>query len=511
MDPVSVFRSYLEALQDPSAGNAFHRLHAPEAVLAGTDGACRAADIQLDEFARLHALSDSAQGLPRFADPVLLHSFDRNESGECVSWLEVQDVREGRTLIAAVGTKTIDGATAIGWAALSTVVRDWTYARGYIQSLADYPWLRPKGLVRPRALIDASYLRLFGRLEASIATLPDARFQCQMSTVCCRHEFEIALPPEAQLLIDAMPWETIRPGLRDTRLPRRPDGKLQLKSLDETCRFLADNGRCLVHQTLGRQPFGACCVFPVAFAQTPQGISAALSPICGAAREGAGPLLSDRPEDLRERLVHVEPRKPDGFRLAPALDIPWENFRDVEQRLCEILAVEEIPLRRRLHVGARLLGALRAQETPELQRWISEPAGTITPELRTAIHGMLRKILGWDRPVLRSLPSSIPAELPDLEIADAATLSGVLRHTLFSKTFSYRYDLTSAFNLLIVLYLLALLMQRASSHSLSGTMWRELGALGVHGLLAAALDDPVPEGFRQIFGTADFGLWMLSA
>lgn len=510
MEPLSLFQAFLDALQDPSAGGAFHRLHTGDAILPGPEAAARARDIDGEEFARLHGTSDLSC-LPRFAQPVLLQSSGPGETGECVSWIQLNEMSEGRIVNAAFGTRTLGGSTAIGWATLSAVVRDWTYSQGYLQSLADYPWLKTVGAIRPRALIDASYRRLYGRLDAPITTLPDARFQCQMSTVCCRHEFEISLPPEAQLLIDAIPWESIRPDLRDTRLPRRSDGKLQLKSLDETCRFLATDARCLVHQTLGRQPFGACSVFPVAFAQTPQGISAALSPLCGAAREGTGPLLSERSEDLRERLIHVDPRKPDGFRLAPGLEISWENFRDTEQRLCEILATQEIPLRRRLHLGARVLGALRAQVAPDLERWISEPALAITPELRTAVHGMLLKILGWDRPVLRSLPTSIPSDLPVAELADADALSRVLRHTLFSKNLSYRYDLTSAFNLLIVLYLLALSMQKSTSHPLSGRMWRELGALGVHGLIAAVLQDPVPDGFRQVFGTAEFGLWMLAA
>jgi len=81
-------------------------------------------------------------------------------------------------------------------------------------------------------------------------TLRDARFSCHMSTACCKHDFEITLPPEAQLVIDAMPWETLQPQLSGTRLRVRADGKLQLKELSETCRFLCTQGRCLIHQTL---------------------------------------------------------------------------------------------------------------------------------------------------------------------------------------------------------------------------------------------------------------------
>jgi hypothetical protein len=71
--------------------------------------------------------------------------------------------------------------------------------------------------------------------------------------------------------------------------------------------------------------------------------------------------------------------------------------------------------------------------------------------------------------------------------------------------------LTTAFNFLIVLYLLTLIMQEAATGSLSDPMWRELGSLGVHGLLKSVLHEGVPEGFRTVFGTAESRLWMLRA
>jgi len=54
-------------------------------------------------------------------------------------------------------------------------------------------------------------------------------------------------------------------------------------------------------------------------------------------------------------------------------------------------------------------------------------------------------------------------------------------------------------------------MQEASHGPLSDAMWRELGSLGVHGLLKSVLHEGVPEGFRNLFGTAEFGQWLLVA
>jgi len=193
------------------------------------------------------------------------------------------------------------------------------------------------------------------------------------------------------------------------------------------------------------------------------------------------------------------------------LHIPWENFRDIENALCEMIGASELPMRRRLYLGSRLLGSLRDNEPIHLDQWTAEPPVVITAELRQAIHGMLGRILDWDRSVLRALPKTIPAALPEKEVHEPKILAGILQNTLFCKTYSYQFDLTTAHNLLIVLYLLTLLMQESIPYPLTDRMWRELGSLGVHGLLKSVLHEEVPEGFRSVFGTAEFGMWMLSA
>jgi hypothetical protein len=394
---------------------------------------------------------------------------------------------------------------------LAARVEPWSYRDGLLHSVADYPWMRTTEPARARALLDASYFRRHWRASVKFSALQDARFSCQMSTDCCKHDFEITLPPEAQLVIDAMPWESVRPELQGTRLAVRPDGKLQLKSINETCRFLGAQHQCLIHQTLGRQPFGPCSVFPFAFAQTPEGISVSMSPICGASRRGLGLALADREDDLRERLVQAEPRSVDKFHLAPGVEIAWEQFRDIEKVLCDVLAAQELPMRRRLYVGTRLLSALRSGDPVDMNRWLGEPAVQISAQLREAIHGMLVRVLGWDRATLKALPQSVPANLATLEMLEQPVIRRILQNTLFCKTYSYTYDLTTAYNFVVVLYLLALMMQAASNGPLSDTMWRELGSLGVHGLLKSVLHEGVPEGFRNVFGTAEFGQWLLVA
>ena len=66
--------------------------------------------------------------------------------------------------------------------------------------------------------------------------------------------------------------------------------------------------------------FGPCAIFPFAFAHTPEGIAVSLSPICGSTLLGLGVAPLDREDDLRERLMQAEPRRADGYRLAPGVE-----------------------------------------------------------------------------------------------------------------------------------------------------------------------------------------------
>jgi hypothetical protein len=178
------------------------------------------------------------------------------DSAESIAWFEVTETHAHERLVAALGLRTRKGARRSGWCTLAPDIKPWPYPDGLLQSLADYPWMRTTEPALARALIDASYFRHHWRAPVNFSTLPDARFSCQMSTTCCKYDFEITPPPGAQLAIDAMPWPTLRPELSGTQLRVRPNEKLQLKELNETCRFLGAQRQCLIHQTLGRQPFG---------------------------------------------------------------------------------------------------------------------------------------------------------------------------------------------------------------------------------------------------------------
>lgn len=251
-----LFGGFLETLCDAEGGSSLHRMHTADAPVRRARGVGPAGEIDEAEFARAHR-DISLQGgdrLPVFSDPIFLQAAASISAAESVAWFEVRQIGEARRLVVALGARTVEGLSRVVWCTLSERVESWSFQDGLLQALADYPWMYKDDPAVPRALLDAGYFRRHWRAPVRFSSLPDARFSCQMSTACCRHDYEITLPPEAQLLIDAMPWHRIRPELSGTRLPQRPDGKLQLKRPDETCRFLGPRNLCLIHQTLGRQP-----------------------------------------------------------------------------------------------------------------------------------------------------------------------------------------------------------------------------------------------------------------
>lgn len=508
---LTLFQDFLAALSNVDGGEMLYALYADEAPVA-LDGrllSCCKADKA--RFTRVHR-EISVQGagvLPVFVQAAPLRAHLEADGGRAVVWYRVQELGSDRPVTAALGLRYTTGGWHVGWCLLAPAMRDWSYSEGLLQTLAEYPWMLAGKPALPRCGLDASYFRHFWRPEVRLDTLPGARFSCHMSAACCKHDYDIALPPAAQILIDAIPWERFQPSLKGTQLAVRTDGQLELKKNNETCRFLGENRQCLIHGTLGHQPFGPCAVFPFAFAQTPEGIAVSASFICGSVRNRLGTPLAERQEDLRERLYLAPVRQPSGFRLAPGMTVSWEVFRDVEAALREVLGQDELPLYQRLYVGNRLLDALRRGEPDNLNAWLAEPPGELTDEFRATLRVFIGNILAWDRLALRRLPAEAQADLRHDRLRDAPLVTAMLQNLLFCKVYSYPYDLTTAHNMAILLYLLTLIMQAACDAPLPDVMWQELSSLGEHGLLKSLLPDTASQGWREFLGSSEFGQWAL--
>src|SRR6185312_11382008 len=210
---MQLFSDFLQALCDAEGGRALYRMHTADAPVRQAQGVAPAAGIDEIEFARAHRDISLRGGerLPVFSNPVLLQATASADDPESVSWFEVGENGNARRLVAALGARMTEGVSRIVWCTLADRLEPWSFTDGLLQTLADYPWMRKSDPATARALLDAGYFRRYWRPSVQFSSLPEARFSCQMSTACCRHDYEITLPPEAQLLIDAMPWHKLNP------------------------------------------------------------------------------------------------------------------------------------------------------------------------------------------------------------------------------------------------------------------------------------------------------------
>lgn len=508
---LELFQNFLTAHADPDGGHRLHDLYAGEAPVALEGRLLKKSETDRDTFAQAHRRTciQGIGNLPVFERVDLLAENTEEDKSLVVGWFRTMESGDGQCATVGVGIRRDGGQWRVGWCIVAPEVQNWSYRQGLVQTLAEYPWMLSDQPVRPRSSLDASYCRLFRQSDVHLSFLPESRFSCHMSGACCKFDYHIALPPAAQVLIDAIPWEAIKPALKGTKLEVRADGQLQLKDNHEACRFLDEHRQCLIHKTLGRQPFGPCGVFPFAFAQTPEGVTVSTSLVCGSVRNRLGPSLAERQFDVRERLFLAPVRSPNGFRLAPALEIPWESFRQIETILLDLLEKPQVPLRQRLYAGNRLLDALRRNEPIDVGAWLEEPPGILAEEYRETLRTYLAKIFAWDRRGFARLPQGMSLDLHHDRVRDESVVVDILRNLQFSKAYSYPYDLTTAHNLSILLYVLTGIMQSAFDGPLPDELWQELAALGGHGLLASLLPDSAPEGLKAFLGSSEFGQWAL--
>jgi|CXWL01.1.fsa_nt_gi hypothetical protein len=507
----TLFREFLAVHADPDGGHRLHALYAAEAPVALEGCLFRKGETDREAFARAHrhVCMQGIGGLPVYERVALLADNVEADGSRAVGWFKTVESGDGQHATVALGVRRDGGEWRIGWCIVAPALQNWSYRQGLLQTLAEYPWMLSDQPVLSRSSLDASYRRLFRQSKVQLSFLPESRFSCHMSSACCKFDYSIVLPVAAQVLIDAIPWEEIQPALKGTKLDVRSDGQLQLKENREPCRFLGEHRQCLIHKTLGRQPFGPCAVFPFAFAQTPEGVAVSTSFVCGSVRNRLGPLLLERQGDVRERLFLAPVRSQNSFRLAPALEIPWKSFRQIETVLLDLLDQSHVPLHQRLHAGNRLLDALRRNEPIDLSAWLEKPPGTLTDDYRVTLRTYLAKILAWDRRAFTRLPQRMSVDLHHDCLRDEPVVVDILKNLLFSKVYSYPYDLTTAHNMSILLYVLTLIMQSAFDEPLPDELWQELAALGGHGLLASLLPDSAPQELKEFLGSSEFGQWAL--
>lgn len=506
--------SFLAAAEDALAGEALYDHYAPEALLVMGRTLLPAREVDRAAFGRAHRevadeytrLDPPRRRKPQLADLSMV-AFEP-DGDRAVAWFSGREVEDDRLVAVATGFIRRGDAWRIGWTTLAEQPEAWDYEAGAMQAASEFAFALAEWLQVPRTMLDAAYFRLFRHDQVAILTLPDARFSCHGSGTCCTFDYQIVLPAAAQAFIDAVPWERVDSALAgQTTLPVREDGLLQLKEKGERCRFLDEQSHCTIHKLMGRQPFPSCAVYPYSFAATPDGVAVSTSYVCGSVRQNIGMPLASNHKELYFRMAQMGWLRTDQYRLTPELGVPWDLFKDAEAGLIALLDRSDLPLHRRLWLGSRLLEAWPDPRVP--LAWEQEAIEPLSAEEREAVEGLLAKLVGWDRARLAGLPA--PTAAPDHRLApDPWTFANLLKNLHFSKAYSYKYDMATAQNLAILLYVLALQLQsRYPDQPLPEPLWEELGALGTHNLLFSVLGDDPQDPMRQFMSRPENGRWLL--
>jgi hypothetical protein len=236
---LALFQDFLTAHSDPEGGSRLHTLYAEDAPVALDGHLLKKGEADEPRFVAAHREAGirGIGKLPVFEQVTLLAAHVEADGSRAVGWFQVLESGDGRYVTVAVGIRLAAAQWRVGWCIVASGSHDWSYQQGLLQTLAEYPWMLSDQAVMPRSSLDASYFRLYRQSDVQLSFLPETRFSCHMSGVCCRFDYGIALPPAAQVLIDAIPWEEIRPELKGTRLDVRSDGRLQLKKIMRRAAF----------------------------------------------------------------------------------------------------------------------------------------------------------------------------------------------------------------------------------------------------------------------------------
>lgn len=522
MDFKPLFDAFMTAANAPDGGAAVFDAYASTARLYSQFQVRPKAEIDRDEFTMLFQASFELHlaekpGQPRKPDLTDVRQVRAELEGadRAVVWFEAEERSDRRQLAIAVGFRRELGAWKIDWLTLAASPQPWDYAMGLAQTVADYPYGSASLDVVPRSWLDLAYYRLFGHERPPLLTLPEARFSCGSSGVCCSIDWSIAVPKDAQHVIDAIPWAALgRPDLEGTVLPEDGDGKLRLKQDGAPCRFLDEHRHCVIHKHLGRAAFGPCATFPFVFTVVPDGVAVAASPVCGTARQNLGQPLPERADDLYGRLAMsgVESLQPPStFRLHGDRAIPYEEFRAIEAELLAWLGRDDLPLRRRLWVASRYLTALAAGREPAWAQWEQQPWDIVPEQHRINADDMMERFA-------TSLRVRDPGPMYGSGVGPVRidqVMATVVRNLIHSKIFSLSLSLTIGLNVCVLLYLLT--ERLAAEHGPEGVPEAHLMELAkrlTHGDLIKKLLAQSTEDYQQLRHLLDqpaAGTWMLSA
>lgn len=499
------FRDFLEALADPEGGERLYDRHARRAMLVMGTRAFPRPQIDRAEFAAAHRVAPSE--VPAYGAATLTH-WESTGPAQAQAHFELEG--ESGSFPVAAGFEAEDGAWRLVWTVVNPAP-DLTYALGRAAMLAEFPFLgRPH--LPARAWLDLGFGRHYRQPEPNLLLQEDAVFSCHGSSDCCRYEWGILVPPEAQEFIDALPLEEMGADLVGTRLLPNDKGQLVLKEHGEACRFQDEARRCRIHKLLGTPVFTPCIAFPFSFAETPDGVAVAASFFCGSVRHKLGLPLTQRTADLHGRLAQGGAHKTSRYMLASELEVPWEAFRQNEDVLRALVRCEDLTFHRRLWAGSRFLAAQVVQAPMDLATWTEEAIAPLDETEFAMVDTLLSLFVRFAGRTFDALSALDEGTVPHAEVRDVDWMARWYETVLHSKLLSYKWDLVTSQNLLAVVYLLVLKLQAAYPNGrLPEPAWTALGAFVSHGALRATIDtlaEDLPE-FLDFLERPSSGLLLL--
>lgn len=497
-------RRYIACLADPESGADLLDLHAADALVLLKGSAVIRSTVDREAFAAAHreaaqALLATGKGFP--AGMAETHAtWVPASPDEGVATLVLADpTREGAILWVVGGMRREGDVTRLVWVALEPEAVTRTFAEGRASALGEFTFLESQQALPTRDWLDVAYRRQFRYATPDLDLMPDQRFACHGTASCCKVYWEISTPPIAQAFVDAMPWAEIgAPHLVGYRLPAKDDGNVLVKEAGKVCPFLDEQSRCRIHATIGTPVFGACVAFPFRFAETPDGVTVTMSYHCRSARTNLGPKLEDRKEEIWRRLnqVGLMTSPVGGFRFDREAEISWDIFKQIEGILVAALSDERLSLQRRLWVAVRSLESIDARQEPTPAVYATEPIPPLLDyELAIAetyapfMLGCLSKL----SPEFASLTTTRPAAT---EPQDPEGVARWLRTVLHGKECSFKFDLVTAMNVIVVLYATVLALEAHHGGPMPEAASARLGAVTGHNIVLRTLN--------EIFQAADF-------
>lgn len=145
--------------------------------------------------------------------------------------------------------------------------------------------------------------------------------------------------PSRRRILDSPLGAEVARSLGGEPLVRDREGRLVTTRRSGACVFLAPDGLCRVHSSLGPEAKPRTCrQFPFLLASTPDGVFVGASFACPAVRSGEGALLEEAREEILSLLAEAPPVPFEPIPLGDGRTMGWERYLDFEGRLRSELA-----------------------------------------------------------------------------------------------------------------------------------------------------------------------------